>query len=88
MKRARAQIAVEYSCGNVFKDLGLDNPEALLAKADMMHAITRMIHFRRITQKQAAELTGLSRSDISNLARNKIDHVSEERLLEALRRLA
>jgi predicted XRE-type DNA-binding protein len=86
-KPAQDEIAIEYSSGNVFADLGLENADELLAKADLMHAITREIQARGLTQKQASEITGLSQSDISNVARNKIDRFSQERLVEALRYL-
>ena len=80
-------LKVEHSSGNVFADLGLEDADELLVKADLMHAITREIKERGLTQKQASDLIGLSQSDISNIARNKIDRFSQERLMDALRHL-
>ncbi len=87
MKPAEDDIAVEYSSWNVFADLGLDNADALLVKADLMHAITRKIQSRGLTQKQASDLIGLSQSGISNITTNEIDRFSQTRLVNALRHL-
>lgn len=75
---------IEYSGGNVFADLGLKNAAALLAKADLMHAITREVRARGLTSRQAARLTGLSEPDILDIARNEIDQFSQRRLLRTL----
>lgn len=53
--------ALDYtvSSGNVFADLGLPNPEELLAKAEMAHKITVLIRERGLTRAQASELLGI-----------------------------
>jgi len=38
-KRGDALVGIEESSGNVFADLGLKNPEALLAKAQIVQRI-------------------------------------------------
>jgi predicted XRE-type DNA-binding protein len=84
-KSAKNGVEIDHGSGNVFADLRLKKADELLVKADLMHAINREIKTRRLTQRQASELVGLSQSDISNIARNNIDRFSQERLIGALR---
>lgn len=86
-RRDEDEMAFERSSGNVFADLGLDNADELLVKADLAHAINTEIRARRWTQLEAAERTGLTQSDVSRLGRMKTDGFSQERLQNALRRL-
>jgi predicted XRE-type DNA-binding protein len=78
---------IELSSGNVFADLGLEDADQLLMRADLIVAIQCEIEARGLTQKQAPDTIGLTQSDISNIVRNKIDRFSQERLFNALRRL-
>jgi predicted XRE-type DNA-binding protein len=80
-------VTSERGSGNVFADLGLENADELLVKADLVHAINSEIRARGWTQAQAAERTGLSQSDISRIGRMKTDGFSQERMQYALRRL-
>lgn len=75
------------SSSNVFADLGLENAEELLVKADLAHAINTEIAARGWMQSQAAERTGLTQSDVSRIGKMKTDGFSQERLQNALRRL-
>src|ERR1700694_4498779 len=86
-KKSSNRKLFEASSGNVFADLGLQNADELLVKADLMHAINREIQQRGLTQSAAAELVGVSQSDISNMARGKGERFSQERLLDVLRHL-
>jgi predicted XRE-type DNA-binding protein len=81
------EVGFERSSGNVFADLGLENADELLAKADLAHAINTEIRARGWTQSEAAEHTGLTQSDISRLGQVKTDGFSQERMQNALRRL-
>ena len=83
-KRSRHGSSFVASSGNVFADLGFENAEELLVKADLMHTINREIQRRQLTQQQAAEQVGMSQSDISNIARGKGERYSQERLLDVL----
>ena len=46
------------SCGNVFADLGLSNPEERQLKAQLSIAIENAIKNKRLTKKQAGEKLG------------------------------
>jgi predicted XRE-type DNA-binding protein len=86
-KSSRGDAYFEESTGNVFADLDLEDADELLVRADLMVAISREIDARGFTQNEASSVIGLSQSDISNIARSKIDRFSQERLMDALRKL-
>jgi predicted XRE-type DNA-binding protein len=85
--RDSEEVLFEQSSGNVFADLGLENANDLLFKADLAHAINNQIRLRKLTQVQAAELAGLTQPEISRIARMKTDGFSQERMQNALRGL-
>ena len=55
------------SSGNVFKDLGLPNPDERLAKAKLAYKINRLIQEKGMTQKEAAQFLELSRAKMTEL---------------------
>jgi predicted XRE-type DNA-binding protein len=85
-KHTEDDDTIHPSSGNVFADLGLENSDALLAKADLAHAINTEIQARRLTQMAAAEYAGLTQPQVSRIARMKLDEFSQERLQNVLRR--
>ena len=81
------RIAVMRSSGNVFADLGVENPEEELLKAQLVREIRDIIKRRRLTQAKAAELLGLKQPDVSALVTGRVHKFSLERLLRCVRRL-
>jgi len=81
------EAEVEESCGNVFADLGLPNPEERLAKAKLASAIQDVIEDRGLTQMQAAELMGIDQPKVSKIVRGRLKEFSTERLLHFLMHL-
>jgi predicted XRE-type DNA-binding protein len=78
---------VTASSGNVFKDLGLPNPEELLAKAELVRHISGVIEQRGLTQVEAAEVLGTTQPKISDLLRGHLAGFSMERLIRYLNAL-
>jgi predicted XRE-type DNA-binding protein len=72
------------SSGNVFADLGLPNPEEMLAKAELAIKIAEILRQRRLTQVQAAEALGVDQPKVSALIRGRLSGFSIERLLRFL----
>ncbi len=72
------------SCGNVFADLDLPDPELLLAKAKLCAKISRIVRERKLTQKQAATLMGLTQPNVSDLLRGRLDGFTLDRLFRCL----
>jgi predicted XRE-type DNA-binding protein len=81
------EVTFEQSSGNVFADLGLENADELLLKADLAHAINSQIRIHGWTQVEAAERTALTQPEVSKIARMKTEGFSQERLQNVLRRL-
>src|SRR4051795_6670253 len=88
-KRAsvKTECAVEASSGNVFADLGLKNPEELLAKAELVQRISDIIAERKLTQARAAKVLGIDQPKVSALLRGKLDGFSIDRLFRFLNAL-
>ena len=77
---------VTKSTGNVFRDLGFDafESENLKLRAQLMLELETIIHGRRLTQSDAAELLGIQQSRVSDLVRGKIDRFSIDMLVKLL----
>jgi predicted XRE-type DNA-binding protein len=75
---------VTLGSGNVFKDLGLKNPEELLAKAKLAARIVQILEERTLSQTQAAKLLGIDQPKVSLIYRGRLDDFSVERLMRFL----
>lgn len=75
------------SCGNVFADLGLPNPDQELAKAQLALAIRRRIAALNLTQTAAAKRLGTDQAKISQLYNGKVGSFSLDRLLRFINAL-
>ena len=80
-------MKVTRGSGNVFKDLGFDNPEEHLAKAELALQIIKIIENRHLTQKEAAALIGAAQPDLSKLKHGQLKGFTLDRLFSFLRRL-
>lgn len=80
-------ISAEVSSGNVFADLGFDNPEEELLKAKLAREIRAIVKRRRLTQAKAAELLGMKQPDISAIVTGRTGKFSIDRLVRCLDRL-
>jgi predicted XRE-type DNA-binding protein len=78
------ETRVESSSGNVFVDLELPDAETHLLKAELVFQLDAIIRQRRLTQREAARLLGLSQPDVSRLLRGRFRDYSVERLLRLL----
>jgi predicted XRE-type DNA-binding protein len=80
-------LEIEASSGNVYKDLGFKNPEAMRARARIVAEIVRIIRARRMTQTAAGKALGLSQPKVSALLNGHFQGYSQERLIGLLNRL-
>ena len=78
------KIPVTVGTNNVFADLGYDNPDEALAKAQLAAQISEAIAVRKLTQAAAAKLLGIDQPKISALMRGRLRGFSYERLLKFL----
>ncbi|MBW4662969.1 MAG: helix-turn-helix domain-containing protein [Chroococcus sp. CMT-3BRIN-NPC107] len=81
------EIKVQSSSGNVFSDLGLQNPDELLIKAELVRQISKIITARKMTQTEAAQMLGVDQPKVSALLSGKLSGFSTERLFRFLNAL-
>jgi predicted XRE-type DNA-binding protein len=86
-KRLEERIKVTRGSGNVFADMGLQEPEEELAKAQLAGHIEDVIKRRRLTQAKAAALMGVDQPKVSALINGRLDNFSSDRLMRLLTRL-
>ncbi len=78
---------VTVSSGNVFADIGFDNPEEELLKAKLVRELHAIIKRRRMPQAKAAELMDIEQSDISAIFTGTTGKFTLDRLVRCLDKL-
>lgn len=83
------KLKMTKSSGNVFRDIGFPREEAehLLVRADLMIQVQKLITSRRLKQKAAAKILGVTQPRVSDLLRGRIDLFSTDALIDLLARL-
>jgi predicted XRE-type DNA-binding protein len=71
---------------NVLVDLGFDDAEELSAKAVLAEKLNKLIKKRGLNQSEAANITGMTKPNVSEVRRHKLQSISLERLMQASRR--
>jgi predicted XRE-type DNA-binding protein len=74
----------ETGSRNVFKDLGVPNPEEHLVKAQLVFKIDKIMKERGLKQVDAGKLFGIRQPDVSKMLRGEFRQFSVERLLRFL----
>jgi predicted XRE-type DNA-binding protein len=80
-------LELVYGSGNVFRDLGLPNPEAEQLKAILAAKIIGVLDTQNITVRRAHELTGFAAADFSRVRQAKLSRFTIDRLMAMLDRL-
>jgi len=75
---------IEVGSGNVFTDLGFENPEEHLAKAIIVSRICDVVADRKISQKEVSKLLGIDQPRVSDLLRGRFSRFSTDKLLQFL----
>jgi len=75
---------VQTGSGNIFEDLGLENAEELLVKAELARKISGIVTSLNMTQSEAAELLGIDQLKVSALINGKLSGFSTSRLFRFL----
>ena len=80
---------VDYtvSSGNVFQDLGLPSPDERLAKVKLAYKINRLIADQGVTQRNAADFLGISRSKMTALRNGQLKNFTIDHLVSLLGKL-
>lgn len=80
-------IEFEESLGNVFADLGMENAEELLIRAQIGFHVATILKERNLKQKEAAKLLHIRQPDVSHLMNGHFSRFTTDKLLDFLRRL-
>ena len=72
---------------NVFADLGFPDAQTHLLKAELVSRVQDILEQRKLTQTNAAGITGVSQPDLSRMLKGRFRDVSVERLMRMLTRL-
>ncbi len=86
-KRIINGIPVEEGIDSVYTDLGYADAKNMEIKAQLVTAIAEIMKKRSLTQRQAAEMLGLTQPKVSSLLKGRFRGISERRLLDCLTRL-
>ena len=78
---------IHRGTGNVFADIGVEHPERVLVRAQVMSRIAEIIKDRGLTQKKASVILGIPQSKISCLMNGKLSMFSLDHLFELLNAL-
>ena len=74
----------EISSGNVFADLGLDQPEELLARAKLLDAVSTLIKNCGLSQKEVAKKLRITQPKVSMLVSGQLSAFSTDTLMHYL----
>ena len=73
--------------GNVFADIGLENADELLARAQIGVEVLKILQARKLRQREIATLLGIQQSEVSHLMNGHFSRFSEGKLLAFLKKL-
>jgi predicted XRE-type DNA-binding protein len=76
-----------HGSGNVFRHLGLPNPEVEQLKAILAAKIIGVLDDQKLTVRRAHELTGFAAADFSLVRQAKLSRFTVDRLMTILDRL-
>ena len=83
----KSRKRVTSGTGNVFRDIGVHQPEEALAKARLVEMIAALLEDRHLSQTKAAIVVGLTQPQVSRLMRGDTRDFSYERLMRILNTL-
>ncbi len=83
----KTKIEFEESSGNVFADLGLEDAEELLVRAQLGHSVRMVLEKRKLKQREISQLLEIKQPEVSNLMNGRYTLFSQERLFGFLNKL-
>lgn len=80
-------IEFEKSTGNIFADLGLDNPEELQARGMIGFHVVELLKSKEMKQRQIAELLEIKQAEVSHLLNGHFSRFTIDKLLHFLKQM-
>ncbi|MBM3763643.1 MAG: XRE family transcriptional regulator [Acidobacteria bacterium] len=81
------KIEIVRGSGNVFRDLGVENADALQLKAILASEIIQALEKQRLTVRAAQVQTGIAAADFSRIRNGDLGRFTIDRLMQVLNRL-
>jgi predicted XRE-type DNA-binding protein len=75
------------SSGNIFADMGLEEADELLTRAQLGYSVRQILKERELKQREIADLLDIKQSEVSLLMQGKYHLFSEGRLFNFLNKL-
>ena len=83
----KEKLALARGSGNVFHDLGRENPDLEQLKAMLAAEIIKTLDRERLTVRAAHTRTGIAAADFSRIRNADLGRFTADRLVTALNRL-
>jgi len=80
-------IEIEEGSNNVYADLGMPDADEMIIKAQLATKIGEIVKSRKWSQRQAADVLGLTQPKLSKMLRGQFRGISEAKMLDCLVRL-
>jgi len=78
---------MEISSGNAYADIGVEDADEMLVKAQLAASIKEILKTRNLTQVQAAKILGLPQPKLSRMLHGHFRGVSEAKMMDCIARL-
>ncbi len=85
--RKKEDTSIRRGTRNVFADLGFPDAETLCSRGGLTGRVEDILEERRLTQTEAAKITGVSQPDLSRMLKGRFRDVSVERIMRMLTKL-
>lgn len=84
MEERKMKEKKNVTTDNIFADLGLDDSDEMVTRSDLMSEVVNLIRKSDLTQKEIAEILGISAPKVSALMTGKINDFSNDTLVNYL----
>lgn len=74
----------EVTTGNIFADLGLEQPDELLARAKLLDQVSSLIKKSGLSQREVSEKLGITQPMVSKLVTGRLSAFGTDSLLHYL----
>ena len=85
--KPKTQKNLDSGAGSRHADIGVENADEMLVKAQLAASIQEILSSRNLTQTQAAEILGLPQPKLSRMLHGHFRGISEAKMMDCITRL-
>jgi predicted XRE-type DNA-binding protein len=85
--KKRKPIKLEEGSGNGFADLGLNDADQLLVRAQLGFHVFQILESKKLKQREIAQILRIAQPDVSHLMNGHFSRFTTDKLLDFLKRL-